>query len=195
MTFGLQQILLWLAVSWDSLVPYAGLQAAAEGKFYNTNLNGTTNPSATSCLILYTFPWNTLYWWRNSFHAVLELHLDESGWTMLDVGGRNQDWLPAQEIHLEITTVSILRMSQLTAMQVILWICQWSDRINSCVFKMPITIRFSCSVTEFLQCYRIFETLYKTWELCMYKRTLYKWTLHHAFQDEPWRPNVCTIEN
>ena len=110
MTFGLQQILLWLAVSWDSLVPYAGLQAAAEGKFYNTNLNGTTNPSATSCLILYTFPWNTLYWWRNSFHAVLELHLDESGWTMLDVGGRNQDWLPAQGIYLEITTVSILRM-------------------------------------------------------------------------------------
>ena len=50
MTFGLQQILLWLAVSWDSLVPYAGLQAAAEGKLYNTNLNRIMNPSATSRL-------------------------------------------------------------------------------------------------------------------------------------------------
>ena len=26
----------------------------------------------------------------NVFHTVLGVHLDESGWTMLDVGGQNQ---------------------------------------------------------------------------------------------------------
>ena len=42
------------------------------------------------------------------------LQLEESGWTMSGVLVLNQDWPPAKEIHLDLTTAAIMRMWLLT---------------------------------------------------------------------------------
>ena len=42
--------------------------------------------------------------------AGLGLQVEESGWTMSIALVQNQGWPPAQETHMELTTVAILRM-------------------------------------------------------------------------------------
>ena len=75
MTSGPQLTLKWLAVSWDSLVPVpAGPEALLEGEIFARLWE------ALFCLILNL----------SSVIADMGLHLDESGWTMLDVGGQSQ---------------------------------------------------------------------------------------------------------
>ena len=44
---------------------------------------------------------------------------DQSGWMMSIALVQNQGWPPAQEVHLDLTTVSILRMWLFTVTQVI----------------------------------------------------------------------------
>ena len=49
----------------------------------------------------------------------LGLQVDQSGWTMSIALVQNQDWPPAQETNLDLTTVSILRMWLFPVTQVI----------------------------------------------------------------------------
>ena len=49
----------------------------------------------------------------------LGMQVEESGWTMSIALVQNQDWPPAQETHLDLTTVSILRMWLFPVTQVI----------------------------------------------------------------------------
>ena len=51
--------------------------------------------------------------------AGLGLQVEQSGWTMSIALVQNQGWPPAQETHLDLTTVAILRMWLFPVTQVI----------------------------------------------------------------------------
>ena len=60
----------------------------------------------------------------NHHSTGLELELEQSGWTMSAALVQNQGWPPAEEAHMEFTTVTTLRMWLYTAVLQVILMCR-----------------------------------------------------------------------